>query len=829
MSQQKDYYAILGLKQDTTLEDIKKAYRELALTYHPDRNKEYGAEEKFKDISEAYAVLSDSDERQDYDRTQTQTREQALVRAASLAFQCLQDHDPELVQELDELVQKYNFTDEEIQTALRKVAQEVKNTQQGESEGLRKGENQADAKTRAQWRKLRVYELARKINKANSWTFENNCNWLVEVLNEDKNSGKELAEIVILELNFGLLINREAKELRDFLYNFAPKQFMAKAIPHHIECINSSSDNISYHEKQLLLFLENDPTLALKLIESIKADKFGFAEKKTNIDAMHQLRNKLDELQPKAYMAKAIPQHIKYINQGKIFDYDAWQLLLFLERDPSLAKKFIQEIDAEKFGNNSMRNLGYKLNNLQPKEYKERIVKAVPQFIKSINTNDPSCDYCAGLLLHILEVYPTLAKQLIQDINEEKFSSSGMQNLENELIRLEFDAYVAKIIPQHIRSVNEGHISSNYHTVQLFYTLGKSKKLGKAIELASKFINEIDLNRLDNEDGLKLREELFRLQPEDYMTKAISQYIKNINEGTFSIAYSIDRLLYFLNRDPSLALNFIQEIDAKNLGNSSIQKLGEELNKLQPEAFMTKVIPEHINNINKGDFSYSMEQLLRFLEVKPSLAKKFIQEINADKLGIKGIQNLLDELNRLEPKEYMTKIISEHIRELNKGYKNENLAKLSLHFFEKDSELALRFIEEINFDQLGYKDGLDLREKLFQIQPEAYMIKVIPYHIKKINKGDYLNYSSEQLLLFLEEKPALATQFIQQIDADKFGNNDMRKLGDKLKKLQPDAYKTAAEVKNTNKGNGHGHKNALSTLWEWGKKLISRHPIPPEK
>lgn len=80
--------------------------------------------------------------------------------------------------------------------------------------------------------------------------------------------------------------------------------------------------------------------------------------------------------------------------------------------------------------------------------------EAVPQFIKSINASDPSCDYCAGQLLHILEVHPTLAKKLIQDINEEKFSSSSMQNMENELIRLKFDTYVAKIVPQHIKSIN---------------------------------------------------------------------------------------------------------------------------------------------------------------------------------------------------------------------------------------------------------------------------------------------------------------------------------------------------------------------------------------
>jgi curved DNA-binding protein len=64
----KDYYEILGVPKTATEDDIKKAYRKLALKYHPDRNpgnKE--AEEQFKGINEAYAVLSDKDKRKEYD------------------------------------------------------------------------------------------------------------------------------------------------------------------------------------------------------------------------------------------------------------------------------------------------------------------------------------------------------------------------------------------------------------------------------------------------------------------------------------------------------------------------------------------------------------------------------------------------------------------------------------------------------------------------------------------------------------------------------------------------------------------------------------------
>jgi len=68
MATTRDYYEILGLSKDASVEDIKKTYRKLALKYHPDRNKDPGAEEKFKEISEAYAVLSDTEKRAQYDR-----------------------------------------------------------------------------------------------------------------------------------------------------------------------------------------------------------------------------------------------------------------------------------------------------------------------------------------------------------------------------------------------------------------------------------------------------------------------------------------------------------------------------------------------------------------------------------------------------------------------------------------------------------------------------------------------------------------------------------------------------------------------------------------
>lgn len=63
----KDYYKILGIAKGASDDDIKKAYRKLALKYHPDKNKAAGAEEKFKEIAEAYEVLSDQKKREIYD------------------------------------------------------------------------------------------------------------------------------------------------------------------------------------------------------------------------------------------------------------------------------------------------------------------------------------------------------------------------------------------------------------------------------------------------------------------------------------------------------------------------------------------------------------------------------------------------------------------------------------------------------------------------------------------------------------------------------------------------------------------------------------------
>src|SRR3989454_5571212 len=64
----RDYYDVLGVQKGAGKDEIKSAYRKLALQYHPDRNKSPEATERFKEISEAYAILSDDEKRNQYDQ-----------------------------------------------------------------------------------------------------------------------------------------------------------------------------------------------------------------------------------------------------------------------------------------------------------------------------------------------------------------------------------------------------------------------------------------------------------------------------------------------------------------------------------------------------------------------------------------------------------------------------------------------------------------------------------------------------------------------------------------------------------------------------------------
>src|ERR1700758_4900343 len=71
----KDYYEVLGVPRDADQDAIRRAYRKLARQYHPDLNSDRDAEEQFKELREAYEVLSDADKRERYDRLGARWRE----------------------------------------------------------------------------------------------------------------------------------------------------------------------------------------------------------------------------------------------------------------------------------------------------------------------------------------------------------------------------------------------------------------------------------------------------------------------------------------------------------------------------------------------------------------------------------------------------------------------------------------------------------------------------------------------------------------------------------------------------------------------------------
>src|SRR6478672_1793594 len=68
MAVKRDYYDVLGVARDASQDDIRRAFRRLARQYHPDISKEDGAEARFKEVNEAYEVLSDTEKRRQYDR-----------------------------------------------------------------------------------------------------------------------------------------------------------------------------------------------------------------------------------------------------------------------------------------------------------------------------------------------------------------------------------------------------------------------------------------------------------------------------------------------------------------------------------------------------------------------------------------------------------------------------------------------------------------------------------------------------------------------------------------------------------------------------------------
>ena len=85
----RDCYDVLGIPKGASKEDIKKAYRKLALKFHPDKNKgDKASEEKFKEASEAYGILSDKNKKENYDNFGHAAFENSGGRQGVLSLRC---------------------------------------------------------------------------------------------------------------------------------------------------------------------------------------------------------------------------------------------------------------------------------------------------------------------------------------------------------------------------------------------------------------------------------------------------------------------------------------------------------------------------------------------------------------------------------------------------------------------------------------------------------------------------------------------------------------------------------------------------------------------
>ena len=83
-----DYYKILGVSTSATLDQIKKAFRQLAIEFHPDKNpNNFSVEDKFQRISEAYAILSNSEKRAEYDQSYSASKNKAKPPSAKHSYQ----------------------------------------------------------------------------------------------------------------------------------------------------------------------------------------------------------------------------------------------------------------------------------------------------------------------------------------------------------------------------------------------------------------------------------------------------------------------------------------------------------------------------------------------------------------------------------------------------------------------------------------------------------------------------------------------------------------------------------------------------------------------
>ena len=112
MADKRDYYEVLGVSKQASPDEIKRAYRKKAKQYHPDINKEPGAEEKFKEVQEAYEVLSDPNKKATYDRFGHAAFEQGAGNGGAGGFGGFGFEDVDLLsEEIDSIANDLTFAD----------------------------------------------------------------------------------------------------------------------------------------------------------------------------------------------------------------------------------------------------------------------------------------------------------------------------------------------------------------------------------------------------------------------------------------------------------------------------------------------------------------------------------------------------------------------------------------------------------------------------------------------------------------------------------------------------------------------------------------------
>ena len=279
--------------------------------------------------------------------------------------------------------------------------------------------------------------------------------------------------------------------------------------------------------------------------------------------------------------------------------------------------------------------------------------------------------------------------------------------------------------------------------------------------------------------------ETYKKDPESFL---ISAYVKLFNDGQ-STANTSKLLCKLLDGKAKIARHAIKEICFSRFTTPEACHLRDRLLDLAAGAYLAKALPLHITCFNDGaEAAYNTEQLLHLVGRDKTLAPRLINDLLFSRFTSPQTQQLRDRLHDLEPDAYLAKAVPQHVKGFNEecelGYNAEQL----LHLVGKDRTLAPRLINDLDFSRFVSPDTHQLRDRLFALEPDAYMNKAVLQHIVAVNKGLDLPYYARQFLRFLERAPALAPHLVHEIEFSRFGCIGMEKLRDRVREISPDTY-----------------------------------------